>query len=65
MEVMATLAGIVEVQDTTPDIMEGGTMGEEDASGTVSALVLSNAAFCTTAISVPSHSIMDRMRNIE
>lgn len=65
MEVMATLAGIMEVQDTTLDIMEGGTMGEEDASGTVSALVHSNAAFCTMAISVPSHSIMDRMRNIE
>ena len=65
MEVMATLAGILEVQDTTLDIMEGGTMGEEDASGTVSALVLSNAAFCTMAISVPSHNIMDRLTNIE
>ena len=61
MEVTETLAGITEVQDTTPDIMEGGTMGEEGASETVNALVHSNAAFCTMATSVLSHSIMDKM----
>ena len=60
-EVTETLAGIMEVQDITRDIMEGGTMGEEGASETVNALVHSNVAFCIMAISVLNHSIMDSM----
>ena len=62
-EVTETLAGIMEVQDITRDIMvmEDGTMGEEGASETVNALVHSNVAFCIMAISVLNHSIMDSM----
>ena len=59
MEAMATMAGIMEVQDTILGIMEDGTMGVEGALETVNAQAPSNAVFCTMATSAPSLSIMD------